>query len=275
MLPANGYPGLRKYPHFAGHFGTAWQNQTRELPEFPGAIIFNTNCIQKPSNSYGDRVYTWGEVAWPGVNHLDGYDFNPLIEKALSLPDLPEKPGKEILVGFGHQAVLNVAGAVVDAVKNGAIRRFFLIGGCDGAKPGRNYYTELAQKVPEDCVILTLACGKNRFNRLDFGEIGGVPRLLDVGQCNDAYSVIRIALALAEAFNCGVNELPLTIILSWYEQKAHVILLTLLHLGIRGIKLGPSMPAYVSPGVQDYLSKSYALGPISTAEGDLLAALGS
>ena len=274
MLPANGYPGLRKYAHFAGNFGGAWQNQTRELPEFSGAIVFNTNCIQRPASSYADRVFTWGEVAWPEIPHLEGYDFTPVIEKALSLPDLPEMPGKEITVGFGHQAVFNVAGTVVEAVKNGAIRHFFLIGGCDGAKPGRNYFTDLAQQVPKDCVILTLACGKNRFNRLDFGDIGGIPRLLDVGQCNDAYSAIRIALALADAFKCGVNELPLSMILSWYEQKAHVILLTLLHLGITGIKLGPSLPAYVSPGVLDVLVKNYQLGPITTPEQDLQQALG-
>ncbi|HEY3307243.1 MAG TPA: hydroxylamine reductase [Desulfuromonadaceae bacterium] len=275
MLPANGYPGLRKYANFAGNFGGAWQNQTMELPDFSGAIIFNTNCIQRPLASYTDRLFTWGEVAWPGVTHLEGYDFTPVIEKALALPDLPENQGKEILVGFGHEAVFKVAGQVVDAVKKGAIRRFFLIGGCDGAKPGRNYFTELAQKVPDDCVILTLACGKNRFNRLEFGDIGGIPRLLDVGQCNDAYSAIRIALALAEAFNCEVNQLPLSMILSWYEQKAHVILLTLLHLGIRGIKLGPTLPAYVSPGVLEFLVKNYELGAITTPEQDLQQALGA
>jgi len=275
MLPANGYPGLRKYAHFAGNFGGAWQNQTRELPEFSGAIVFNTNCIQRPDKSYADRVFTWGEVAWPGIPHLEGYDFSAVIEKAQSLPDLPEVAGKEITVGFGHQAVFNVAGTVVEAVKNGAIRHFFLIGGCDGAKPGRNYFTDLAQQVPNDCVILTLACGKNRFNRLEFGDIGGIPRLLDVGQCNDAYSAIRIALALADAFKCGVNELPLSMILSWYEQKAHVILLTLLHLGIKGIKLGPSLPAYISPGVLDFLVANYQLGPITTPEQDLQQALGT
>ena len=275
MLPANGYPGLRKYPHFAGHFGGAWQNQARELPDFKGAIIFNTNCIQKPEVSYSDRLFTWGEVAWPGTAHLEGYDFTPVIDKALSLPDLPENPGQEILVGFGHEAVFKVAGPVVDAVKSGAIRRFFLIGGCDGAKSGRNYFTELAEKVPADCVILTLACGKNRFNKLEFGDIGGIPRLLDVGQCNDAYSAIRIALALADAFQCGVNDLPLSMILSWYEQKAHVILLTLLHLGIKGIRLGPTLPAYVSPAVLDFLVQNFDLGPTSTADQDLQHALGA
>jgi hydroxylamine reductase len=275
MLPANGYPGLRKYGHFAGNFGTAWQNQVKELPDFKGAIVFNTNCIQKPSADYTDRLFTWGEVAWPGIKHLEGYDFSEVIDKALSLPDLPENPGKEILVGFGHDAVLKVAGTVVDAVKNGAIKHFFLIGGCDGAKTGRNYFTELAEKVPKDCVILTLACGKNRFNRLEFGDIGGIPRLLDVGQCNDAYSAIRIAVALADAFQCGVNDLPLSMMLSWYEQKAHVILLTLLHLGIKGIRLGPSLPAYISPAVLDFLVQNYDLGATTTAEQDLKHALGA
>jgi hydroxylamine reductase len=275
MLPANGYPGLRKYSHFAGNFGTAWQNQTKELPGFSGAIVFNTNCIQRPAPQYADRLFTWGEVGWPGVQHIEGYDFTPVIEKALASPDLPEAPGKEIMVGFSHEAVFKVAGAVVDAVKNGKIRHFFLIGGCDGAKSGRNYFTEFAEKVPQDCVILTLACGKNRFNRLDFGDIGGIPRLLDVGQCNDAYSAIRIALALADAFKCGVNDLPLSMILSWYEQKAHVILLTLLHLGITGIRLGPSLPAYVSPNVLDFLVKNFQLAPISTVDQDLQAALGA
>jgi hydroxylamine reductase len=274
MLPANGYPGLRKYPHFAGHFGTAWQNQAKELPDFPGAIIFNTNCIQRPEASYTDRLFTWGEVAWPGIKHLDGYDFTPVIDKALSTPDLPNNPGKDILVGFGHEAVFKVAGTVIDAVKNGAVKHFFLIGGCDGAKAGRNYFTELAEKVPKDCVILTLACGKNRFNRLEFGDIGGIPRLLDVGQCNDAYSAVRVALALADAFQCGVNDLPLSMILSWYEQKAHVILLSLLHLGVKGIRLGPSLPAYVSPAVLDFLVQNYDLGPITTADQDLKWALG-
>ncbi|BCS52708.1 hydroxylamine reductase [Geobacter sp. SVR] len=275
MLPANGYPGLRKYPHFAGNFGGAWQNQTRELPDFSGAIIFNTNCIQRPDPSYTDRLFTWGETSWPGIPHLEGYDFSPLIEKALQLPDLPEKQGQEIMVGFGHEAVTAVAPQVVEAVKSGAIRHFFLIGGCDGAKPGRNYFTDLAQQVPKDCMILTLACGKNRFNRLEFGDIGGIPRLLDVGQCNDAYSAVRIALALANAFNCGVNDLPLSMILSWYEQKAHVILLTLLHLGIRNIKLGPTLPAYVSPGVLDFLVQNYNLGPITSPGQDLSQALGA
>ncbi|ABA88094.1 iron-sulfur-oxygen hybrid cluster protein (prismane) [Syntrophotalea carbinolica DSM 2380] len=274
MLPAHAYPGLKKYAHLAGNFGGAWQDQAKEFPEFPGAIIFNTNCIQKPAGSYIDRVFTWDCVSWPGVKHIDGWDFSAVIDKALACPDLPEAPGKEILVGFGHDAVLGVADKVIEAVKTGAVKHFFLIGGCDGAKPGRNYYTEFAEKVPEDCIILTLACGKYRFNKLDFGDIGGIPRLLDVGQCNDAYSAIQIAIALAGAFECGVNDLPLSLILSWYEQKAVVILLTLLHLGIKNIKLGPSLPAFVSPNVLNYLVENFNIAPISTPEADLKDILG-
>lgn len=274
MLPAHGYPGLKKYAHLAGNFGGAWQDQAKELPNFPGAIIFNTNCIQKPADSYKDRLFTWGCTAWPGVKHIEGWDFSAVIDKALASPDLPEAPGKEILVGFGHNAVLGVADKIIEAVKAGAVKHFFLIGGCDGAKTGRNYYTEFAEKVPEDCVILTLACGKYRFNKLDFGDIGGIPRLLDVGQCNDAYSAIQIAVALAGAFECGVNDLPLSMILSWYEQKAVVILLTLLHLGIKDIKIGPSLPAFITPNVLNYLVENFNLAPISTAEADLKAILG-
>ncbi|HEX9023660.1 MAG TPA: hydroxylamine reductase, partial [Geobacteraceae bacterium] len=233
MLPAHGYPGLKKYSHLYGNFGGAWQDQYKEFPSFPGAIIFNTNCIQRPAESYKDRLFTWGQVGWPGVKHITGWDFREVINKALECPDLADAPDKEILVGFGHNAVLGVADKVIEAVKAGAVKRFFLIGGCDGAKSGRNYYTEFAEKVPKDCVILTLACGKYRFNKLDFGDIGGIPRLLDVGQCNDAFSAVQIALALAGAFNCVVNDLPLSFILSWYEQKAHVILLSLLALGIK------------------------------------------
>jgi hydroxylamine reductase len=274
MLPAHGYPGLKKYKHLAGNFGGAWQDQAKELPNFSGAIIFNTNCIQKPSDSYKDRLFTWDCTAWPGVRHLEGWDFSEVIDKALACPDLPEAPGKEILVGFGHDAVLGVADKVIEAVKAGAVRHFFLIGGCDGAKPGRNYYTEFAEKVPKDCVILTLACGKYRFNKLDFGDIGGIPRLLDVGQCNDAYSAIQIAVALAGAFECGVNDLPLSMVLSWYEQKAVVILLTLLHLGIKNIKLGPSLPAFVTPNVLNYLVENFNIAPISTPDADLKEILG-
>nr|WP_302467679.1 hydroxylamine reductase [Geomonas oryzisoli] len=274
MLPAHGYPGLKKYAHLAGNFGGAWQDQAKEFVDFPGAIIFNTNCIQRPAESYKDRLFTWGLVQWPDVKNINGWDFSPVIEKALSLPGFEEAPGKEILTGFGHNAVLGVADKVIDAVKAGQIRHFFLIGGCDGAKTGRNYYTEFAENVPSDCVILTLACGKYRFNKLDFGDIGGIPRLLDIGQCNDAYSAIQIAVALAGAFNCGVNDLPLSFILSWYEQKAVAILLTLLHLGVKNIKLGPSLPAFITPNVLNFLVENFNIGPIGTAEGDLKQILG-
>ena len=274
MLPAHGYPGLKKYSHLVGNFGGAWQDQAKEFVHFPGAIIFNTNCIQRPADSYKDRLFTWGLVGWPDVPHIDGWDFSAVISKALECPALPENPGQEILTGFGHNAVLGVADKVIDAVKSGAIKHFFLIGGCDGAKSGRNYYTEFAEKLPQDTVILTLACGKYRFNKLEFGDIGGIPRLLDVGQCNDAYSAIQIALALAGAFNCGVNDLPLSMILSWYEQKAVVILLTLLHLGIKNIKLGPSLPAFITPNVLNFLVENFNIGPITTVEADMKAILG-
>ena len=274
MLPAHGYPGLKKYSHLVANFGGAWQDQAKEFPLFPGAIIFNTNCIQRPGTSYLDRLYSWGLVQWPGVKHINGWDFSEVIAKALECPDLPEAPGQEILTGFGHNAVLGVADKVIEGVKAGAIRHFFLIGGCDGAKPGRNYFTEFAEQVPNDCVILTLACGKYRFNKLEFGDIGGIPRLLDVGQCNDAYSAIQIAIALAGAFECGVNDLPLSLIISWYEQKAVVILLTLLHLGIKNIKIGPALPAFVSPNVLNFLVANFNLSPIGTAEGDLKQILG-
>ena len=274
MLPAHGYPGLKKYPHLYGNFGGAWQDQHKEFPDFPGAIIFNTNCIQRPAETYKDRLFTWGEVGWPGIKHLAGWNFDEVINKALESPDLPDAPAKEILVGFGHNAVLGVADKVIDAVKAGDIKHFFLIGGCDGAKPGRNYFTEFAEQVPKDCVILTLACGKYRFNKEEFGDIGGIPRLLDVGQCNDAYSAVQIALALAGAFNCGVNDLPLSFILSWYEQKAHVILLSLLHLGIKNIKLGPALPAYLSPNVLQFLIDNFNISQIGSVEADLKASLG-
>lgn len=273
MLPAHGYPGLKKYSHLAGNFGGAWQDQAKEFANFPGAIIFNTNCIQKPSDSYKDRLFTWGLVQWPDVKHVDGWDFSAVIAKANEFGGFPENPGQEILTGFGHNAVLGVADKVIAGVKAGAIKHFFLIGGCDGAKSGRNYYTEFAEQVPKDCVILTLACGKYRFNKLEFGDIGGIPRLLDVGQCNDAYSAIQIAVALAGAFNCGVNELPLSFILSWYEQKAVVILLSLFHLGIKNIKLGPTLPAFITPNVLNFLVENFNIGPITTAEADLKAIL--
>ncbi len=275
MLPAHGYPGLKQYGHLAGNYGGAWQDQRREFDEFPGAILMTTNCIQKPKDGYKDRIFTSGLVAWPGVVHISDRDFTPVIEAALAAEGFKEDgPDKTILVGFARDAVMSVAGKVIEAVKSGAIRHFFLIGGCDGAKSGRSYYTELAKAVPDDCVILTLGCGKYRFNKLEFGEIAGIPRLLDVGQCNDAYSAIQIALALAEAFECGVNDLPLSMVISWYEQKAVGILLTLLHLGIKNIRLGPTLPAFVTPAALEVLAEKFNIMPISTVEEDLKAILG-
>ncbi len=274
MLPAHGYPGLKKYPHLVGNYGGAWQDQRKEFDAFPGAILMNTNCIQKPKDSYIGRIFTCGLVAWPGVTHIADQNFAPVIEAAQAAPGFDaDGSDKTILVGFGHDAVLGVADKVIEAVKTGAIRHFFLIGGCDGAKPGRNYYTQLAEAVPDDCVILTLACGKYRFNKLEFGDIGGIPRLLDIGQCNDAHSAIQIAVALAGAFECGVNDLPLSMVLSWYEQKAVVILLSLLHLGIKNIRLGPSLPAFVTPAMLDILVENFAIKPITTVEADLAAIL--
>ncbi len=275
MLPCLAYPGLKKYKHLVGNYGGAWQNQAKEFDAFPGAILMTTNCIQRPRQSYHDRIFTCGLVQWPGVMHISDRNFAPVIEAALAADGFAEdEPEKTITIGFGHNAVMNVAEAVIDAVKDGKIRRFFLIGGCDGAKPGRDYYTELATSVPKDCVIMTLACGKYRFNKLEFGDIDGIPRLLDIGQCNDAYSAIQIALALANAFECGVNDLPLSIVLSWYEQKAVTILLTLLHLNLQGMRLGPSLPAFVGPNVLNVLVDKFGLTPISTAEEDLAAMLG-
>ncbi len=274
MLPAHGYPGLKKYAHLAGNFGGAWQDQHKEFQEFPGAIIFNTNCIQKPADNYKDRLFTWGLVQWPDVKHIDGWDFSAVVKKAQEHAGFEEQPGQEIMVGFGHNAVLGVADKVIEAVQAGAIKHFFLVGGCDGAKSGRNYYTEFAEQAPKDTVILTLACGKFRFNKMELGDIGGIPRLLDVGQCNDAYSAIQIAVALAGAFKCGVNDLPLSMVLSWYEQKAVAILLTLLHLGIKNIKLGPSLPAFITPNVLGFLVQNFNIQPITTAEQDLKQILG-
>jgi hydroxylamine reductase len=275
MLPCHGYPELKKYDHFYGHYGTAWQNQAKEFDAFPGAILMTTNCIQKPRESYAANIFTTGLVGWPGVAHIAGKDFSPVIEKALALPGFTADTDKgSVMVGFARNAVMGVAGTVIDAVKSKAIRHFFLVGGCDGAKPGRDYYTELVEKIPADCVILTLACGKFRFFDKQLGDIGGIPRLLDVGQCNDAYSAIKIAVALAEAFDCGVNDLPLSMILSWYEQKACVILLTLLHLGIKDIRLGPSLPAFISGNVLDVLVKNFNIMPIGTPDEDLKAILG-
>ena len=275
MLPAHGYPGLKKYAHFYGHYGTAWQNQQKEFGEFPGAILITTNCIQRPRDPYKANVFTSGQAGFPEVSHISDRNFKPLIDKALALPGFSQDTGdRSVMVGFARNTVLGVAGKVIEAVKSKAIRHFFLVGGCDGAKPGRSYYTEFVEKVPKDCMVLTLACGKFRFFDKDLGEIGGIPRLLDVGQCNDAYSAVQIALALAGAFKVGVNELPLSLILSWYEQKAVAILLTLLHLGIKNIKLGPSLPAFVTPNVLKVLVENFNIQPISTPDADLKAALG-
>jgi hydroxylamine reductase len=275
MLPCHGYPELKKYEHFYGHYGTAWQNQKKEFAAFPGAILMTTNCIQKPKDDYRSNIFTTGLVGWPGVAHIAGKDFTPVIEKALEMPGFPEDTvGKSVMVGFARNAVLGVADKIIEAVKGKAIRHFFLVAGCDGAKPGRNYYTEFVEKVPQDSVVLTLACGKFRFFDKDLGDIGGIPRLLDIGQCNDAYSAVQIAVALANAFDCGVNDLPLSMILSWYEQKACAILLSLLYLGIKDIRLGPTLPAFVSPNVLDVLVKNFNIMPISTPDEDLKAILG-
>ena len=275
MLPAHGYPELKKYRHLYGHYGTAWQNQVKEFQNFPGAILMTTNCIQRPRDSYRENIFTCGLVGWPGVVHISNGDFTPVIQKALEMPGFSaDSNGRSVTVGFARNAVLGVAEKVIEAVKSGAVRHFFLVAGCDGAKPGRNYYTEFVEKVPKDCIVLTLACGKFRFFDKDLGDIGGIPRLLDMGQCNDAYSAIQVALALAKAFNLGVNELPLSLILSWYEQKAVAILLTLLHLGIKGIRLGPSLPAFITPKVLDVLVKDFDIKPITTPDQDLKAILG-
>lgn len=278
MLPCHGYPELKKYPHLVGNFGGAWQNQQKEFDNLPGSILMTTNCLMEPKPSYKDRIYTTSVVGWSDIQHLSGQngkkDFTPLINKALELGGWQDdEPEKTILTGFGHQATLSHAGEIIEAVKSGQIKHFFLIGGCDGAKPGRNYFTQFAEQTPKDSVILTLACGKYRFNKLDFGTVAGLPRLLDVGQCNDAYSAIRIAVALAEAFKVGVNDLPLTMVLSWYEQKAVCILLTLLSLGIKNIYLGPTLPAFITPNVLNILVEKFNIKPISTPEQDMAAAL--
>jgi hydroxylamine reductase len=274
MLPAHGYPSLKKYSHLVGNYGGAWQDQAKEFDAFPGAILMTTNCIQTPKPSYKSRIFTSGLVAFPGVTHIGDGNFKPVIDAALAAPGFAaDEPEKSILVGFGHNAILGVADKVIGAVKAGQLKHFFLIGGCDGARSGRNYYTEFAEAVPKDCAILTLACGKYRFNKLEFGDIGGIPRLLDCGQCNDAYSAIKVAVALAQAFGCGVNDLPLSLILSWYEQKACAILLTLLHLGIKNIRLGPTLPAFVTPTVLNVLVEKFSIAPTTTVEADLKAAL--
>lgn len=275
MLPAHGYPKLKKFKHLAGNYGGAWQEQKKEFNEFSGAILANTNCVLiPPENTYLDRLFTCSITGITGAIHIKNRDFTSLIEKAKSLPHLKETPGKTIVTGFHHTAILGLADKIVEAVKAGKIKHFFLIGGCDGAKPGRNYYTEFAKKVPKDCVILTLACGKYRFNKLDFGDIDGIPRLLDIGQCNNAYSAIQVVLALSKAFNVEVNKFPLSIVLSWFEQKAVAILLTLLYLGIKGIRIGPSLPAFITPNVLKVLQDKFDLKLISTPEEDLKAILG-
>lgn len=282
MLPAHGYPNLRAYPHLKGNFGTAWQNQQQEFDGIPAPILFTTNCLMPPKKSYADRVFTTGAVGYPGMVHIGAdRDFSPVIQKALELGGYANRRqlsgingGTTLTTGFAHGAVLARADQVVEAVKSGAIRHFFLVGGCDGARPGRSYYTEFVKLTPPDTVVLTLACGKFRFNDLDLGTVAGLPRLMDVGQCNDAYSAIQIALALANVFGCGVNELPLSMVLSWYEQKAVCILLTLLHLGIQNIRLGPTLPAFLSPNVLAYLAEHYHIAPITTPERDLMAMLG-
>jgi len=275
MLSTHGYPKLKKYEHFYGQFGTAWQKQIKEFSDFPGAILMTTNCIQRPKNEYKDNIFTSGMVGWPGVPHISDLNFQPVIDRALALPGFQEdEDAGEVTVGFARNAVLGVADKVIEAVKNNDIRHFFLVAGCDGAKPGRNYYTEFVEKVPKDCIVLTLACGKYRFFDKDLGDIGGIPRLLDAGQCNDAYSAVQIAVALANAFNVDVNELPLSFIISWYEQKAVCVLLALLYLGIKGIRLGPSLPAFLTPNVLDTLVKNFDIKPIATPDEDLKAILG-
>ncbi len=282
MLPAHGYPELRRFAHLKGNFGTAWQSQQKEFAHLPAPILFTTNCLMEPRRSYADRVFTTAVVGYPGMTHIGAdKDFSPVIDKALALGGYTEsKPmtgingGTQVTTGFGHGTVLSVAGTVIEAVKSGDLRHIFLVGGCDGADPGRNYYTEFVKQTPPDSLVLTLACGKYRFNDLDLGQLGGLPRILDMGQCNDAYSAIKVALALAEAFNCSVNDLPLTLVLSWYEQKAVAILLTLLHLGVTGILLGPTLPVFISPNVLDTLVANYGIRPTSTPEADLAQILG-
>ncbi len=274
MLPAHGYPELKRFPHLYGHYGTAWQNQQKEFPNFPGPIVMTTNCLMPPKESYKDRVFTLGPVGFPGVKHIRGHDFSEVIALAKEMEGFKEDTnGRHVLTGFAHETVLSVADKVIEGVKTGAIKHFFLVGGCDGAKPGRNYYTRFVELTPKDTIVLTLGCGKFRFFDKDLGTIGDLPRLLDMGQCNDAYSAIQVALALAKAFNVDVNELPLSLIVSWYEQKAVAILLTLLYLGIKNIYLGPSLPAFLSENVLKFLAEKYNIRPISTPEEDLKACL--
>jgi hydroxylamine reductase len=275
MLPTHGYPELKKYPHFYGHYGTAWQNQQKEFAQFPGAILMTTNCIQRPVESYKGNIFTSGPVGYPGVPHIAGKDFSTVINKALELPGFPaDTEGKYVMVGFGRNAVLSVADKVIESVKNGHVKHFILVGGCDGAKPGRSYYTEFVEKAPKNTIILTLACGKFRFFDKELGTIDEIPRLLDIGQCNDAYSAVKIAQALANAFNVQINDLPLSFVLSWYEQKAVAILLSLLYLGIKDIRIGPSLPAFITPNMLKVLVEKFNIMPIKTVDEDLKAILG-
>ncbi|OYV63006.1 MAG: hydroxylamine reductase [Acidiphilium sp. 21-62-4] len=274
VLPAHSYPKLRAYAHLAGNYGGAWQNQQQEFAAFPGAIVMTSNCLVEPQALYRNRIFTAGPVGWPGIRHIGNGDFSQVVQAALAQPGFSvTEPEKTITVGFGRDAVLGVAGTVIDAVKSGAIKHFFLIGGCDGAAPGRNYYTEFAEAAPKDTVLLTLGCGKYRFNKEDFGDIGGIPRLLDMGQCNDSYSALVVAQALAKAFDCGVNDLPLSLVVSWFEQKAAAVFLTLLALGVRNVRLGPTLPAFLTPTLIDILVSRFGIQPITTAEADIAAAL--
>ena len=276
MLPAHGYPELKKFPHLVGHYGTAWQNQKQEFSRFPGPILMTTNCLQEPQKTYFESIFTTGPVAWAGVRYVENGSFQPIIDKALEMPGFGDnQEGPTVMTGFARNAVLGVADRVIEAVKKGDIKHFLLVGGCDGARGSRGYYAEIVEKAPNNTVILTLGCGKYRFFDRELGTIGGIPRLLDLGQCNDAYSAIQIAIALANAFECGVNDLPLSLVLSWYEQKAVAILLTLLHLGIKNIRLGPTLPAFISPGVLKVLVDNYGIKPISNADADLEAILAS
>lgn len=274
LLPAHGYPGLKKFPHLVANYGTAWQNQIKEFENFPGAIVMTTNCLKPPAEAYKGRLFTMDVVGWTDIKKIAEYDFSQVIEAALACEGFAEdEQDKQITVGFGHQAVLGAAGKIVDAVKAGKIKHFFLVGGCDGHESARNYYTELAEAIPQDCVILTLGCGKYRFNMEEFGTIDGIPRLLDMGQCNDAFSAIKVAVALSQAFECEVNELPLSIVLSWFEQKAVAVLLTLFFLGLRNVRTGPNLPAFVTPKILDALINGYAFKPTSDPSADLAAML--
>jgi len=284
MLPAHAYPELKKYAHLKGNFGTAWQNQQKEFASVPAPFFFTTNCLMRPMPSYSDRVFTTSVVGYPGMPNIPEVngkkDFSIVIQKALELGGYTEEVhmpgingGEKLLTGFGHNTVLSVADKVIAAVKSGDLKHIFLIGGCDGAKPGRNYYTELTELTPPDALVLTCACGKFRFNDLDLGTVGGLPRIMDMGQCNDSYSAIKVAVALAGAFDCGVNDLPLSIVLSWYEQKAVCVLLTLLSLGIRNIRLGPTLPAFISPNVFNILIEKFNIMPITTPKEDMAAML--